>query len=353
MRRAASILLVGLLLLCSGARVAADDLLLELFARYVDSLRREDGIPGLAIALVGDDDILWERSFGYQDVEQAIATRPDTPFHINGLTQILTASLVLRCAEEGRLTLGQSIAPFDANSPEPNATIAQLLTHTSMGSDGPVFAYRPDRLGPLSPAVQGCTQSTFRETVANLLDRLAMVDSVPGADIVNTVPGVESPFDPARIERYRAVLARLATPYAVDARGRASRSEYPTGTLTPGDGLIASVRDLAQFDLALRKGLLLREDTLAAWWQPPLRSSGEPLPHAYGWFVQPYKGELVAWQFGVTPNASSALIIKVPARGLMLIALANSDRLAMPFDLGAGNVMASPLARLFLRVFLG
>jgi CubicO group peptidase (beta-lactamase class C family) len=353
MRRATPLLLVALLLLPSGAPLRADDLLLDLFARYLDSLRREDGIPGLAVALVGEDDILWERSYGYQDVEQAIATRPDTPFHVNGLTQIFTAALVLRCVEENRLSLGQSIVPFDANSVEPGATIGQLLTHTSINGNGPAFAYRPDRLGPLGPAVQGCTQHSYRQALANLLDRLAMVDAVPGADAVTLPPGTEPLFDQPRIQRYQSVLARVATPYAVDERGRASRSQDTSLTLTPGDGLIASVRDLAQFDLALRKGLLLREDTLASSWQPPVASTGEPLPHAYGWFVQAYNGELVAWQFGVSPNASSALIIKVPARRLMLIALANSDRLASPFDLGAGNLMASPIGRLFLRVFLG
>ena len=35
------------------------------------------------------------------------------------------------------------------------------------------------------PRHQSCTDGSFRETLANLLERLAMVDSVPGPDIIH------------------------------------------------------------------------------------------------------------------------------------------------------------------------
>ena len=63
-------------------------------------------------------------------------------------------------------------------------------------------------------------------------------------------------------------------------------------------------------------------------------------------------GERVVWQFGVSDNTSSSMIITVPARGLTLILLANSQGLARPFSLAAGDVMVSPFARLFLQVFV-
>ena len=125
---------------------AADDLGLALFERYVDALRRQAGIPGMAATIVGETDIVWERGFGMQDVERAIPTRPDTPFQIDGLTQTLTAELVLRCAEEGRVTLDDRAGKYDGSFAEPNATLRQLLTHTSGPREFPVFNYDPDRL---------------------------------------------------------------------------------------------------------------------------------------------------------------------------------------------------------------
>jgi CubicO group peptidase (beta-lactamase class C family) len=330
----------------------ADTLLFGLFEDYLESLRRQAGIPGLAAAIVGENDILWERGFGLQDVERSIPTRPDTPFHVDGLGQVLTSALALRCVEEGRLELDDRVERFD-RSAEANATVRQLLTHTSMGAGGLVFSYSPGRLAPLAAVVPECIDDdSFRETIANTLDRFAMRDSVPGPDAVALPPPLDDLFDGRTIERYQGVLARLATPYSVDKKGRATKSAYAATGLTASSGLVSTARDLAQFDLALRKSLLLRGDTLAAAWRNPISGTGLPLPHGVGWFVQGYNGELVVWQYGVAENASSSLIIKVPRRGLTLILLANSDGLAVPLPLAAGDVNASPMGRLFLRLFV-
>src|SRR5437667_7209412 len=105
---------------------AADDLVLDRFREYLDALRTQAGIPGLAAAIVANNDILWEGAFGKQDLERSIPARSDTPFHMDGLTQIFTASLVLRCVEEGGLSLDLPIGRFVDNAPEPNATVRQL-----------------------------------------------------------------------------------------------------------------------------------------------------------------------------------------------------------------------------------
>jgi hypothetical protein len=68
--------------------------------------------------------------------------------------------------------------------------------------------------------------------------------------------------------------------------------------------------------------------------------------------VQFYNGERIVWQFGVSDNASSSMVITVPGRGLTLILLANSQGLARPFALATGDVMVSPFARLFLSIFV-
>ena len=80
--------------------------------------------------------------------------------------------------------------------------------------------------------------------------------------------------------------------------------------------------------------------------------SGQPLPHGIGWFVQTYQGEPVVWQFGLADNASSSMVITLPVRGLTLIMLANSAGLAQGFNLAAGDLTASPFARLFLELFV-
>jgi CubicO group peptidase (beta-lactamase class C family) len=352
MRRFLAGLLAAATLLISWADVRAQSPVFQLFTEYIELLRTQAGIPGLAGTLVSSTGVLWEGSFGQQDIDRNVAARTDTPFHVDGLTQLYTAALVLRCVEEGRLSLDDRIGQYAAADSDANLTIRHVLSHTTGAPDSLTFSYRPERLEPLKHAIRACTDNSYRETLANLLNRLAMTTSVPGPDILTLAPPAEGIPDASEVERYSRALERLAVPYAVDAQRRASVSRYAATTLTPGTGLIATVQDFAQFDLALKSGLIVRPDTLAAAWQPSIGRLNHLLPHGIGWFVQTYKGEKVVWQFGIGENASSSLVVTVPGRGLTMILLANSPGLVRPLPLAEGDVTVSPFARLFLGTFV-
>jgi CubicO group peptidase (beta-lactamase class C family) len=347
MRRLHLISAVIVLLLVCGPAYAQSPVY-DVFRDYLDSLRAQAGIPGLAAAIVDPNQIVWQHAYGRQDLNRNVVTRTDTPFHADGLTEMITATLVLSCVEENRLSLDDHIAKFQPNSSQPDLTIRQLLTHTDANQ---VFAYHPDRLEPLSDAVRACTDVSFRETFATLLERLAMVDSVPGSDSISLQPPAEGIPDSDQAARYADVLQRLATPYAIDSKGRGVVSQYAAKTLTPATGLISTVYDLAKFDLALKQGILLESETLDSAWRAPIGPGNRPLPHGLGWFVQTYNSEPVVWQFGLDEGAASSLMITLPARGMTLILLANSDRLVKPLPLAAGDLMVSPFARLFLSLF--
>src|SRR6185503_5626016 len=117
MRRAwlAAAIAVSLLL---GGSLRADDYILERFSDFLEPLRIQAGIPALAATIVGADDILWERAFGRQDLAQSVSARTDTPFHLNGVTQIFTAAMGLRCVEDGLLSLDDRVARFRPTSPD-------------------------------------------------------------------------------------------------------------------------------------------------------------------------------------------------------------------------------------------
>jgi CubicO group peptidase (beta-lactamase class C family) len=351
MRRPPLLVTITLLLLSTGVLThAADDFLVSRFSDYVDALRTQAGIPGLAAAIVGPTSVTWEAAFGQQDVERNVAVRTDTPFQLDGTTQIFVAALALRCAQDGRLNLDDRVAEYAPSSPDAGATIRQLLTHTTPGPSGLTFSYRPDRLAPVAAAVSKCTESTFRWGVGHVLEQLTMIDAIPGTDVVNLTAPQEQ-FTASALTRYSDALRRLAVPYAVDARRRATRSSYLSTALTPGSGLIASLKDLEEFDLGLKTYFILDPDWLAGSWSPPFDGAGARLPHAYGWFVQLSNGERIVWQFGVGENASSSMVILLPRRGLTLILLANSHGLVRPFPLAEGDITVSPFARLFLSMF--
>ena len=351
MRLVIVVLAVALLQLPQAAPPPSDQLYAR-FSAYLDALRIQGRMPGLAAAIVGDTDILWEGAYGQSNVEQSIAMSPDTAFHFDALTQVFTAAMTLRCVEEGKLSLEDPVSKFEQDVPDGNATIRQVLSHTSGVPGQLIYAYRLERFDPLKSAVRACTGDSFRETLSNLLDRLAMIDSVPGPDVVTLVPPAEGVPTPETAARYLGVLSRLTGSYATSFDGSVARSIHPDTTLTPTAGLISTARDYAKFDVALKGGFILLPETLAAAWQAPIGGTGQPLPHGLGWFVQTYNGEPVVWQFGMSENASSSLVIMLPLRRLTLVLLANSDGLVKPFALSAGDVTTSPFARVFLGLLI-
>lgn len=328
---------------------AADNLVISRFSDYLDALRIQTGIPGLEAVLVSSTDIAWKNGFGAANVERNIAMRVDTPIEVDGLTQIVTAALALRCDESGLISLNDPVSKYDPGSADRASTLRMLLTHTSMGAGGLTFAYRPDRLGPIATATSLCTDSPFRVGIAGLLDRMGMAASVPGVDAASASPG--DGLSAASIQRYADTVSQMAVPYTVDANRRATAASYATRLLTPSAGLVTTALDLAKFDVALKNGVVMRAETLTAAWTPPLGANGAPLPHGVGWFVQSYNGEPIVWQFG-EGSASSSMVIVAPRRSLTVILLANSGGLTQGLNLAAGDLNTSPFARLFLTLFV-
>jgi hypothetical protein len=186
--------------------------------------------------------------------------------------------------------------------------------------------------------------------VNGILDRLGMAASVPGLDLDDPSSAAAGLFDTEALEHYRRVLQRLAKPYRLDRRDRPVLSAYAARHMDASTGLVSSVRDLARFDAALDDGILLATSTLEAAWTPAVAPAAVGLPVGLGWFVQSYRGERIVWHFGAAPGAASSMLIKVPARNLTLILLANSDGLSSGFSLENGDVTTSPFARLFLQL---
>jgi CubicO group peptidase (beta-lactamase class C family) len=322
------------------------------FETYLDLLRQSAGVPGLSAAIVQNGEIVWERGFGFQNQEIRARATPDTPYLVGDLSSTMAATLLLQCVEERRLDLDEPVRQFGVRLPETEASLRQVLSHTSNASTGEPFRYEPDRFAQLAAAVEFCAPQPYRKTIADrILDRLAMKDSVPGVEAMQLPPLPEGLFEATTLDRYARILERLAVPYRVDRRGRATRADAPADPLTAASGVVSTVRDLARFDAALDT-ILLREETLMLAWSNALGRDRQPAPMGLGWFVQRYNDQPVIWHFGLIPNAYSSLIMKVPSRHLTLILLANSDGLSAPFQLAAGDVTRSLFAALFLRLFV-
>jgi CubicO group peptidase (beta-lactamase class C family) len=251
--------------------------------------------------------------------------------------------------ERGRLSLDLAVEDFAPGAAEAGATLRHVLSHVTV--DGR-FVHDAPRYDAVAGAIKLCTQQTLRlSLVDQLFDRIAMQRSVPGHDFASWSQSTVAQFSGATVARFGDVMTQLARPHRAQVRGRPTPTTFaPTNGLTGSSGAVTTAHDLALFQSALDSGVLLRAETLVEAWTPPMLASGRLSPHGLGWFVELYEGQPVAWQFGVVPEAYSALIITLPHRGVTLILLANSDGLVEPFPLSGGDITTSPFARLFLRL---
>jgi CubicO group peptidase (beta-lactamase class C family) len=269
---------------------SAQSLDYAVFQSTLESLRIEAGIPAISVAIVQDGSV-WARGLGRQDLEANIAARPDTPYVIGSLAQTLGSTVLLRkCVEESYLELGDPIVRWRPEYPETDTTVRDLLSHTA--TDG-TFRYSPVRLSALTGVIEECAHRRYPQLLAQeLFDRARMFSSVPGQTLATPTADDAAMFDPARLARYSSILRQLAIPYRVISRRPFRNAELTPARIDFAQGVVSTVLDLAQFDLAYDSELLTPDTRQVAFSQA--FAGGKPLPTGLGWFVQAYKNEHTA-----------------------------------------------------------
>ena len=63
-----------------------------------------------------------------------IRATPDTPYPVADISETVAAVLVLQCAEQRRLVIDEAIDRLGGSLSEENATVRQVLNHTSAGT---------------------------------------------------------------------------------------------------------------------------------------------------------------------------------------------------------------------------
>ncbi|MCA9154159.1 MAG: beta-lactamase family protein [Planctomycetales bacterium] len=127
----------------TAARFASFDQLMQTFLR-------EHKIPGGALAVAQNGEVIYARGFGWADREAQQAVQPDSLFRIASISKPVTAVAVMRLVEQRRLSLDDhvfdildraqanerqtavsSVEPAFADERLGQITIRQLLQHTA------------------------------------------------------------------------------------------------------------------------------------------------------------------------------------------------------------------------------
>lgn len=305
------------------------------------------GVPGLSIALIDGQGLVWSRGFGYADVERRIPTTDETIYGIGSVTKLFTAIGVMQGVEQGRIDLD---VPLNAYVPEfsmrsrfTSAAITprNLLTHHA-GLPGDflkgMWTLHPIPFAQVLPRLKEEYVSyppnqvySYSSLGYSLLGRI--IEMTSGQDYVSYMnDAVLAPLDMTHSSF--AIDPERQTQFAVGYRqGRPGAEKYFLRDV-PAGAMFSSATDMGRFIQALladgRIGTkkLLRADTLREMWR---RQNGDvPLDMdmrvGLGWMLGQadldYAGAVVRHNGGTLGSVSELMLL--PEHKLGVIVLANS-----------------------------
>ena len=275
-----------LVVIVSGRLVFAQTADIDSIVAREMSARR---IPGVAIAVVEDHRITFERAYGTSNLETQTPLRADAVFELASVTKQFTAAAVMMLVEEGKVGLDEPIARYLDETPESwkEITVRRLLTHTG----GLEIASLPIVEG--SPPLNVTTQAAF-DYVSKLPLRFPPGQEGWYSDAGYFLLGMI--IEKASGESYREFMQReIFEPLGMSQssildKSRVLLGRVPTYSLRDGVhvnwrrdwdfelpsffGIFSTLRDLAKWDDSLRDATLLSGEGLAQMWTPANVSNG-------------------------------------------------------------------------------
>jgi CubicO group peptidase (beta-lactamase class C family) len=314
-------------------------------AAKVDTIARAalaaERIPGLSIAVLRGADTVVLRGWGYADLENRVPATPQTVYRIGSLTKQFTALAILQLAEQGRLSLDDTLQRFVPSFPTPGRriTIRQLLTHTSgvpsytsigrawqekMRLDLPhdsLLALVRDRVPDFAPGERFLYDNTGYYLLGMVIEAAA---GQPYPQYL-----AQHLFAPLGLGATtycdtRRVIADRAQGYQVDSTGVVNADFISMTQPFAAGSLCSSVRDLLTWQRALAADRLLRPGGYAAMSTPGRLSNGTATGYGFGLGTNALDGHRHIGHSGGI-NGFSAMLSAYPDDSLIVVVLANSE----------------------------
>ena len=303
---------------------------LEQFKGYLADMQRELAIPGMSVAIVKDQELIWAQGFGYADVEARRPATADTSYEIASLTKTLSSTILLQLVEQGKVNLDDPVSKYGVYIKGPGVIrVKHLLGHTSEREPGSLFLYNGSRYARLQKVIERASgQSLSSLLIENILDPFGMSDSAP--------------FYLLDQPAYQHIRTKLFKPHSGD---RSYFTEF-----SAAGGFVSTVLDLAKFDIALDQDRLIRPETRELAFTGQTLTSGEPPVYGLGWYVDQFQGTKIAWHQGFWNYFH--LYVKFLDPDYSLIVLTNSTTLGQFTSSEDVSVMRYPVVLAFYKLFI-
>lgn len=341
-------------------------------AREIDrifSSVTQPNAPGLAVVVRKDGRTVFERGYGLRDLRTGTKIDPATNFRLASCTKQFTAMAIMLLVHDRKLSYDTRITDVFPEFPAygKSITIRNLLNHTSGLLDYEDLMEQP----PANTPPDQQTQISDAQVLA-LLEQQTTTKFPPGTkwaysnsgyvllgEIVAKVSGESFPqflhnriFAPLGMSDTLAYVKgknevpNRAFGYSKSA-ARWDQTDQDATSATLGDGgAYSSLNDLAKWDNALARHMLLSAEEMQPALTPvavpsggPIGPDNKPAAYGFGWFLNPYKGHQRMWHYGETIGFRSS-IQRFTRDRLTIIVLCNRS------DLNPGH-LAERVADLF------
>lgn len=329
------------------------------FDAFVDDALKKWDVPGVALAVIADNRVVWAKGFGKRDTGKDLPMTADTLLPIGSITKSFTTFLMGSLVDEGKLAWDK---PLRTYMPEFRAagsdlsehlTPRDLVTHrTGLPRHDLVWYNDKDltRAQIVSRLAHLPTSEDLRSRYQynNLMFLAAghLVEELTGQQWEDVVRArIFTPLGMTRSNFENAQSARdadHARPYREDD-GKIKEIPFrEVGNMGPVGSISSSANELAKWALVhLNKGKydgkqLVQPTTIREMHTPqmavgtiPDAPEIGPASYGLGWMVDSYRGHFRVVHGG-NIDGFSALLTMYPNDGMAVVALTNANGTPLP-----------------------
>jgi CubicO group peptidase (beta-lactamase class C family) len=352
--RIGRLLLVVVALLSHPTALVAQPAPLAGFDAWVEAEIQRWQVPGLAIAIVKDDSVVYARGFGVRRLGEAARVDENTLFGVASTTKAMTAAAIGMLVDEGRANWDDPVVRhlpgFQLSDPwvTRHVTIRDLLTH-QVG----VGRITGNRLRYLSNRTRDDVlyRMRFHEFEAPFRSRYVYSNAMytVAGEVVAAISGQSwEDFLQARI---LAPLGMARSNTSIEAVSADDNAAWPHQEIdgrvqpierrswqvvAPSAAVNTSAREMAQW-MRLQLGepgvhtgsRLLSTDVMREMHRPQVALGGSSLDgtpfsaYGLGWNLSQYEGRWIAHHSGATDGMNTNLVL-VPSENLGVVVMTNT-----------------------------
>ncbi len=320
---------------------------LEGFDAYIRTSMADWQVPGLAIAIVKDDAVVFIKGYGVREVGKDAPVDERTVFPLSSLTKAFTAAAVGILVDEGKLSWDDPVINHlpSFQPPDPSwkrdVTLRDLLSHRASGR----FRYSNPgykAAGEVVAAVSGMSWGDFVQS--HILRPLEMNSATTNDDVLwdaeNVRPCYECDLPGRTVGFENARIENIVMLHVLSESGLRPIPWHPHGSHPAGD-INANVEDVTKWmRLQLGKGVyggkrilsaavieeMLNAQVLASARYPYVGpGSGHFWTYGLGWYLTDYRGRKAAMHSGSGTGCRSFIAL-LPEENVGVAVLTNMHR---------------------------